>query len=507
MNAPSAVRAVVYARISADPGGEAAGVARQVKEASELAARNGWTVVAVIEDNYISALKGGHRPGYAEVLRLVRLGRADQVVVYQTSRLVRNRRERAEAIELFAARRVGIIAVSGVSFDLSTAYGRGQASLLGEFDTMESEVQAERIASAALDRAQRGRPAVGLGYGWVKHGTGPRATWTENPEQAAIVREIVDRLLDGEPLAGITADLNARGVPPPGGPRTARGRRSAVGHPAWGRTTAKKLALRESNIAVRLHHRGRDDEARYPGCWPPLVDADKDRRLRARLSDPRRRTNGHVTGDESAAPRPGRRRHLLSWGVGECGVCGGLLRVSTRRRTDHGKPTVVYACDARGCVGRNEAAVDALAARAVTSRMSRKDALGLLLSGDDEARWWTRRAEMLQTQLDEAAGALVAGDFTRGQADRISARLKPALAEAEEQERRVLAALGLGMVKALTGPQAAEAWARMTVVQKRAVVEALGLRVIIDPTPHRGRVPRDADGNLVPPGVRIEWER
>lgn len=507
MNARSVVRAVVYARISADRGGEAVGVARQVKEASALAARSGWTVVAVIEDNDLPAFRGGDRPGYAEVLRLVRLGMVDQVVVYQTSRLVRSRRERAEAIELLAARRVGIIAVKGVSFDLSTAYGRGQAGLLGEFDTMESEVQSERIASAALDRAQRGRPAADLGYGWVKHGTGAGAAWTEDPEQAAVVREIVDRLLDGESLAGITADLNARGVPPPGGPRPARGRRHAESRPAWGRTAARRLALRESNTGVRLHHRGRDDEARFPGCWPPIVNEDKDRRVRERFSGPRGRTSGHVTGDEPGAARPGGRRHLLSWGVGECGACGGLLRVSTRRRAGHGKPTVVYACDARGCVARNAAAVDALAARAVLGRMSREDGLGLLLRGDDEARRRAGRVGMIRAQLEESAGALAAGDFTLRQAGRISSRLKAALAEAEEQERRALAALGLGMARPLTGPRAAQAWAGMTVVQKRAVAEALGLRVIIDPTAHRGRVPRDADGNLAPPGVRIEWER
>ena len=100
-------------------------------------------------DNDISATKGARRPGYAALLEDVRTARVDRVVVFHTSRLWRNRRERAEGIELFAKHRVSIVAAKGPSFDLSTGYGRGLAGLLGEFDTMESEVKGERVQRAA----------------------------------------------------------------------------------------------------------------------------------------------------------------------------------------------------------------------------------------------------------------------------------------------------------------------------------------------------------------------
>ena len=39
---------------------------------------------------------------------------------------------------------MSVAAVKGVSFDLTTAQGRGQAGILGEVDTMETEIKAER---------------------------------------------------------------------------------------------------------------------------------------------------------------------------------------------------------------------------------------------------------------------------------------------------------------------------------------------------------------------------
>ena len=137
-------RVAIYARISEDTQGDAAGVERQLTDARELAATRGWRVIAEHSDNDISALTGKRRPGYEQILELVRAGKLDHVIVWQTSRLLRNRKERAEAIELFGHQRVGIITVKGQDLDLSTAYGRGMAGLLGEFDTMESEVKSER---------------------------------------------------------------------------------------------------------------------------------------------------------------------------------------------------------------------------------------------------------------------------------------------------------------------------------------------------------------------------
>jgi hypothetical protein len=39
--------------------------------------------------------------------------------------------------------------------------------------------------------------------------------------------------------------------------------------PTWGKTSVKKIAMRESNISVRVHRRGQPDETRIEVCGPP----------------------------------------------------------------------------------------------------------------------------------------------------------------------------------------------------------------------------------------------
>ena len=178
-------RAAIYARISEDATGRAAGVERQLHDARALAEIRGWDVVAEHSDNDISATQGKPRPGYAELLRRAQAGEFDRVIVFQSSRLWRNRRERAEGMELLARARVSIASVKGNDIDLSTAGGRAMAGIEGEFNTWESDVKGERVAAAAAARARNGQPNGGLGYGWQRTDA---SGYVEHPEQAAVVR-------------------------------------------------------------------------------------------------------------------------------------------------------------------------------------------------------------------------------------------------------------------------------------------------------------------------------
>lgn len=468
-------RVALYARISQDASGKALGVADQLEHARTFAAARGYRIVAEHADNDISAFRGAVRPGYQKVLQLARDRKIDRVIVYHLTRMTRNRRERAEFIDAFHACNVNVSEAQGGDYDLSTAAGRTWVDIQGALATWESEIKSERITAAAARRARAGRPSGDLGYGWIKHGTGASATWTEHPHQAAIVREIVDRLLAGETLRGVTDDLNRRGEPAPNSAR-------------WGKTSVKKLALRESNIAVRVHHRGQPDEERFDGCWPPIVDRAKHEKVVALLSEPTRRTNG--------VARPGARRHLLSWGVGECGVCGGKLRAVTKRGR-YGRPLELYVCDDKGCVGRSEAAVDELVKELVIGRLSMPDALDWLIGDDEEARRWSERVDELNRRLAEAADAFAEGAITAEQLRRITERLQPELADAEQRRSASVVSLDLDALRPLAGPAAREYWDEMTMAQRRAVLEALGMRVVIQRT-------RPGPG-FDPESVRIDW--
>lgn len=173
-----------------------------------------------------------------------------------------------------------------------------------------------------------------------------------DPEQTRIVVEIVDRLLARDPIKAITADLNTRQVP---GPRRGNWRPSRV----------RKIALRPANVALRVHH----GQVIGPAAWPPIVDRDRHDPVAALLRDPARATS-----------RSGARKHLLTYGVGECGRCRAVLRVVTRGGHE------LYVCDGpRGCVGRHRQWVDDLVGMVIVERLSRPDAWDLFVGDDDAA--------------------------------------------------------------------------------------------------------------------------
>ena len=86
---PKPTAAAVYARISSDQEGTAAGVKRQLADCHELAGREGWTVAEEYVDNDISAYSGKRRPAYQRMLEDLADGVRDAVIVYHQDRLTR----------------------------------------------------------------------------------------------------------------------------------------------------------------------------------------------------------------------------------------------------------------------------------------------------------------------------------------------------------------------------------------------------------------------------------
>src|SRR5690348_11437021 len=261
-------KVAVYARISEDVLGLEKGVERQLREARDLVEQRRWTIAAEYPDNGISALHGAHRPKYQAMLEAAQRGEFTRIVAYQLSRLWRNRRERAEAIELLSKRRVSITLIKGNDIDLTTPMGRSFAAQMGEADTLESELKSERVASAALERAQAGQASGHVLYGWRRVNEfgrgGKRVSFHDelDHDQATVVKEIVERLLARESLSKLAADLNERKIPPP---RVAAGHEPARGRPdTWSSSSVRSISMRWANCGKRIHHRGRDDEQLLP---------------------------------------------------------------------------------------------------------------------------------------------------------------------------------------------------------------------------------------------------
>jgi site-specific DNA recombinase len=485
-------RAVLYARISYDRTGEEVGVNRQMRDMRELAKARGYEVVAEHVDNDISATKGLTRPGYQEVWELVRAGAVDHLLVWHTSRFVRSRAERAEVIETFGRHAVDIVAVKGPSLDLRSAYGRGMADVMTAFDSLEGEVKAERVSAAIADRTRRGKSWGICPYGWDR----TNGEQVENVREADIVRELVDRLLAGESLNELFRDMNERGEPSPGYaawmklPEATREQRVTKGRkppsPLWAKSTIRTIVARDANIGVR----SRDGGTELAGDWPAIVDRTKHDRVQAMLSAPDRRAH--------SGPRPGARKHLLTNGIGKCGVCGEVLRVA--RRNGRRDQVLIYTCaGAQGCTGRVQEPVDKLVGEFVVARMAQPDALDWLLGDDDEARKWAQRCSEIEAQLDDAADSYADGKLNVRQLERITARLTPDLEAAQRKRDSAVRSLDISALRPLAGPEAAAQWSDMGVAAKRAVLEALGMEVVILPRVKHGP-------GFEPESVRIGWK-
>lgn len=484
-----------------DKTGEEIGVNRQLHDMRELAQARGYEIVEEIVENDVTASKGLRRPGYEQVWELVRSERVDHVIAWQSSRLMRSRTDRAEVISTFGKHNVDVIAVKGLSLDLRSAYGRGLADMMTAFDSMEGEVKAERVSAAIADLARRGKAWGYCPYGWDRVGRGTHAQQIVNEHEAAIVRELVDRLLAGESLNELYRDMNARDEPAPGHaqwmkiPLDVREKREAMGRKPptrrWAKSTVRTLVVRDANAAIRRYRKRDNGGTEMPGDWEPIVDRAKHDRVVALLSAPERRSH--------SGPRPGARKHLLTHGVGKCGVCGGILRVA--RRNGRRDKTLIYMCaGSSGCTGRVLAAVDDLVARVVVGRLAKPDALDWLLGDDECARRLSDRCDELQQRLDEAADSQADGKISIRQLERITARLAPELEATRRERDAAVQSLDIEVLRKLAGPKAAENWEAMSVSARRAVLETLGMEVVL--------MPREKHGpGFEPETVRVTWSR
>jgi site-specific DNA recombinase len=457
------VRAVVYCRISDDRRGLGLGVARQRQDCTELAGRNGWQVVATFVDNDISAYSGKLRLQYTELMAAVAAGGVDVIVAWDPDRLHRSPAELESFIAAVERAGVSVVTVQAGQWDLSTASGKLVARMLGSIARHESDHKSERVRRALQQNATAGRSHGRVAYGWRReHAPDGAVREVIVPEQAAVIGRIAAALLAGESLRSITTALNAEAVPSP------------TGKP-WVKGMVRALVLRERNAGLRVH-RG---EVVGDGAWQPILDRGRFEQLRAVLSDPARKT-----GTGTAA------KHLLS-GIARCGVCGATLRVALNRRVPS------YRCSEHGCVTRRRQDLDELVTAVVVQRLARPDAAGLFTSGDTaDRRAALAEAEQLRARLDHAADQYAEGSIDGRQLERITARLRPQLAQAEKRLRTVDSA---PLLDGLAGtPAVCDLWAQLPLSRRRAVV-ALLLDIRLHRTRQGARI-------FDPVAVELRWK-
>ena len=473
------IRAATYARISlaerkaAEDGSriiDAHGVLNQGTITGEHAAAKGWQVVARYSDNDVKASSGkGDSAEYWAMMAAAARGEFDVIVVFQTSRLWRNRRERAEGIELLRKARVSVAAVKGVSFDLTTAQGRGQAGILGEVDTMETEIKAERqqLANYMAVRGGKRLRSSQRPFGYEDDHI------TERPAEADAIRWAADSLLAGGSVMSVQREWRRRGLV----------------------TAQTERPFTRQSITTILRNPRLAGLAVYRGEIIPGVEGEQD----AILAEETWRAVKALLGDKTRKPPRGVR--TLLGGLAIC-ACGNVVNGSMNHRRDH-----VYNCQYSTRAGRpgphvavRAEIVDEWVEAAVLEALSRPELADLVTppphvdTAGLRAQAAAIRANLAEMAADRALGLISRSQMLEG-TERGNARLAEIAAELTE-------AAGVGALAPFTRGQAARVvWGGLDLSRRREVIRAL-TEVILHPAGRGARL-YDCAEKVDMPGLRI----
>src|SRR6266536_1769157 len=490
-------RALVYRRRSRKRGGGISpNVQYQDTDCRAYAADRQYTVVGSYYDDDVPASKENFkpRPGYDALLEEVRSNAAEVLVATEVARIFRRVLEALEFIELASTTTLRWIeTIDGKVYDLRTA--AGVAALVAEVNNaaFETSTLSERVKRATRAKAREGRFHGGMRpYGYEKVGITVRA------DEVMVIREIIKRILDGQPVKTIVRILNKREMP------TSNGK-------LWTPSKVKSIVTSPRIVGVRTHL-GQE----YPAVWPAIVSREDWEQARLLVQDASRRTGQK------------RARKYLFTGFIFCGVCEKPLIGNTYypglAKSQGGKLQRSYRCDtsdihglAHGCgkVRRMADPVELFVTELVLKRYSSPTFAEAIRrayqdSSHDELSAYLEEAQTYRLKIQEVEEAYKSS--RPGMDLDTMLRIKLDIEEALEAIHAKVARHSTGRVLAAipAGENVYEAWDKADLDQRRALVTLIVRRIVLLPgRPGRKQWHHKATDQTFafdPERVLIEWK-
>ncbi len=296
-------------------------IPQQLADARELCARRGWAVVREIiipgRSRYLTLLEDllARSPEFREILKVVRSGEVDLIVVRHTDRLFRTQDLQQQLAVIFRQHRVQVYAIDSPREPVPPDQLRVRAidKFLESLDGFRAEDEIEKFRDRVrgsmrrrvLERglgANAGHPP--FGYRWVGRG----APLEQVPEEVAWLHRMREWRLEGQGWQAIARRLNDHGVRLHGRP--------------WHRVAVRRVLSNrfywgDVSYGPDTRARGVHQAVFDEGDWAALRQVDE------AMHDRHPQAQGA--------------RELS--GLCRCGICGGPMSVhiSSRRRPHHNR--------------------------------------------------------------------------------------------------------------------------------------------------------------------------
>lgn len=246
-------RAIIYVRVSTfEQARDGHSIDEQIKRLKLYCEALGWTVVMIYNDAGYSGATTD-RPALKKMIKDIKQGKADVVVVYKLDRLSRSQKDTLELIEgTFLKNNTEFVSMTE-NFDTSSPYGRAMIGILAVFAQLEREQIKERMAMGKEARAHKGKfhgsRYVPIGYDYVD---GELVT---NEFEKIQIKTIFDMYASGHSPNSIAEHLKDAGY--------------THKHGKWRRATVSEVITKKTYLGY-LAHKGEW----HKGTHEAFIDED-----------------------------------------------------------------------------------------------------------------------------------------------------------------------------------------------------------------------------------------
>lgn len=203
------MKAVIYTRVSSsNQAEEGYSLEAQHNESIKYIESENMELTKVYTDPGVSA-KSLERPGVQEMIRDLKAGKFQVIIIHKLDRLTRNISDLYELVEMVIKHDVKLISLSE-KIDTSTPMGRMFIYMLGILAQMFRENLSQEIIKGQSMRASKGlRVSPSRPYGYD---LGDNLVMSVNEEEAHTVRQIFEWFNEGYNLMTIANKLNKMGA-------------------------------------------------------------------------------------------------------------------------------------------------------------------------------------------------------------------------------------------------------------------------------------------------------